>query len=453
MNRLFMLCAAALFLACTDIPEGLCDDDSMCLPGLHCKEGVCAGCLGDDECQAWEMCAADRRCALREGMCATNAQCKTWEACGASHTCELAEGFCLSPSDCGSHENCNDSTKRCVLQDGRCNTASNCGSSYLWTPSCDADNWCRTAPSSGNDVLIWGTLSQGSCGNDGISSVMSPTRVQVGFDCESRSYFDAPVVSPNGRVYYMDAGTKPKRVKIFVPDTFPSENGVRSYPRNGTRNDTLVPAPACSATDDVSRFVMQAGTGDIAYTCSGHMGLMTYYDRAGAVVASTMRVIAWNASDYMLGDRNSSELFLMTPERTDRRVMGLPLEYSAMTSVVDARAHPTGFMVAFRRIDTRTMELWHIDHDGIATLDGTYGAVPENINAANAGVLDATGALYSQGTRTDVVFIDVIIRRRPDGTVGTVVYSEDSAPASVNFGSNYERLFNFLHISELFAGP
>ncbi|QQR47092.1 hypothetical protein JKA73_13930 [Myxococcus xanthus] len=453
MNRLFMLCAAALFLSCTDISEGLCDDDSMCLPGLHCKEGVCAGCLGDDECQAWEMCAADRRCALREGMCATNAQCEKWEACGANNTCELVEGFCLSGSDCGAHENCDESTKQCVLQDGRCNSASNCGSSYLWAPSCDADNWCRTAPSSGNDVLIWGTLSEGSCNHDGISSVMSPTRVQVGFGCYSSSDRDAAFVSPSGRVYYLDGEEKPKRVKIFVPDTFPSENGVRSYPFNGSRNDTLVPAPACSATDDVSSFIMQAGTGAIAYTCSSHTGPITYYDRAGAVVVSGFRVLAWNASGYMLGARDTSKLHLLTPERSERLVSGLPDRFIDSISVVDVRAHSTGFMMAVRRQVTNTLELWRIDHEGVATFDGTYGAVPENANPTTAGVLDMTGALYSESLLTTGAHPDIIVRRRPDNTVGTIIYSEDSAPASVNYGSNYERLFNFLHISILFTGP
>lgn len=445
--RSFVVWGAVLFLACTSTPEGLCDNDSGCLPGLRCQEGICTGCGGDGDCQAWEACSADRRCEPLEGRCSSSTQCQKWEVCGTGYTCELAEGSCLSQTDCQAHEVCNDSTHKCDLQPGRCNTANDCASGSLWAATCGQDNQCQSAPTAGNDVLIWGTLSEGSCGADAISSVMTPSRVQVGFGCYTDG-FDAAVVSPTGRVHYIDWGKDPRRLMVFVPDSFKVEGRTRSYPPNGTGNDTQVPTPACGITEDVGAFVMQAGTGAIAYNCGDGGGTNTYYNIAGEVVASGQRLLAWNASNHMLARGSSSQFLVLTPERIVLPVTGLP----TYQSFIDARAHATGFRVALS-LTTDVQQLWHIGNDGVATLEGTYGTFPENVYSGAFGVLDGAGALYAESTRQDKVFVDVVVRRSPDGAPGTTVYSEDSAPAAVNASANYEQLFNFMHISYLFAGP
>jgi hypothetical protein len=455
--RSFVVCGAVLFLACTTVPEGLCENGSGCLPGLRCEEGVCVGCGGDGECQAWEACSEDRRCKLRAGMCATQAHCQAWEVCGTSNTCQLAEGSCQAATDCKSYENCDGVTRKCVLQAGRCSTSDNCAGGGLWGATCGEDNQCHSEPSGENDVLIWGTLSPGSCDSDAISSVLSPTRVQVGFGCNTTSSLEHAVLSPSGRIYYLDGEESPHRVKIFVPDGFKLEGRTRSYPPNGPANDTRVAAPKCGDTEDVRSFVMQAGTGAIAYTC-GNTEVRSFYNSAGDVVASGYRMLAWSAEDFMLGEQNySHDLVVRTPSRTLIPVTGLPFDWS----FVDARAHPTtGFWLAGYRFNSGTgitaRQLWHVANNGVATLQGEYGPVPENVgNVTYASALDSAGALYveSEHNVAGKGFVDVVVKRVADGSTGTIIYSEASAPESVNYRANFERVFNFMHISYLFAGP
>ncbi|RKG92861.1 hypothetical protein D7V88_04665 [Corallococcus terminator] len=435
-----------LFLACTSTSEGLCDDDSGCLPGLRCEEGVCIGCADNDGCQAWEDCTADRRCELRAGMCATQKQCKAWEECGAGHTCQLAAGSCQSAANCKDYEDCDGATRKCVLQASRCTTSDDCGDGELWTPTCGQDNRCGSTSVGGNDVLLWGTLDEGFCGADAISSVMTPTRVQAGFGCYTHGDSNA-FVSPSGRVYYREGDGNPARVKIFVPDTFPLKDKTRSYPSDGPKNDTRLPAPECGATQDVWNFIMQAGTGAIAYSCSGD-GL-TYHRLEGGVVATGHQVLSWNASGHMLAVGSGYDLIVLTPDQTAIRITGLP---GNQLDTIDTRAHPTGFLLAMRPT-SGVQELWHVDNAGVSERVGTYGAHPENVSQNGGGVLDAAGNLYARSSLTDELFVDVIVRRPADGSPGTIVYNENSAPGTVNAAANFERRFNFMHGSTLFTGP
>lgn len=450
--RSFVVFGAVLFLACTTTPAGLCEDDSGCLPGLRCDQGVCVGCGGDDQCQLWEACSADRRCELRAGMCADKSHCQAWEVCAADNTCQLAQGFCLAATDCKSYEDCDGTTRQCVLQAGRCTTADSCGSGDLWAATCGDDNWCHSGPPvGGNDVLLWGTLMEGTCGYDAISSVFSPTRLQVGFDCYTDGVLRDSVVAPNGRIYYVDWGAKPRRVKVFVPDRFKVEKDIRSYPPDGVANDTVLSAPGCKSDEDVGTFVMQAGTGSIAYNC-GVSGGLTYYNPAGEVVSSGYRLSAWNGADYLLASNNTYQLVVLTPSRTAIPVTGLPFDWSY---IIDQRAYASGFRVAIHRSgNTNKDELWRIDNEGVPTYEGTYGAFPENLSSnVGGGELDSAGALFTTTSWSNKWFVDAVVKRPPDGATGTVVYSEDEAPEKVNYSANYEKVFNFMHGSYLFTGP
>ncbi|WP_147446442.1 hypothetical protein [Corallococcus sp. CA047B] len=447
MIRSFWVWGSVLLLACTSTSEGLCDDDSGCLPGLRCEQGVCTGCADDDGCEAWQACTSSRRCALRPGMCATQKDCRTWEECGASHTCQLVAGSCQSSADCKDYEECSGLTRKCVPQADRCTTADDCGGG-LWTPTCGQDNRCGGTSMGGNDVLLWGTLLEGLCGVDAISSILTPTRVQVGFDCDTSSSFSEAVVAPNGRVYYIGRGGNPDRIKIMVPESFTLKDKIRSYPVDGPRNDTQVPSPACSATQDIGSFVMRAGTGAVAYNCS-HGG-NTYYNSAGDVVATGHRLLAWNAAGYLLGVGSGYELFVLAPDQQVIPITGLPGDH---LDTIDARAHPTGFMLAMNRT-SGIQELWHVDNSGAATVLGTYGEGPAEADRVSYGILDAGGALYSRSSpREDVGITDLVVKRPPDGSRGTIIYSEKSAPTPVNAAANYEKVFNFMHASHLFAGP
>ncbi|NMO23192.1 hypothetical protein HPC49_52315 [Pyxidicoccus fallax] len=448
MIRSFWVLGAMLFLACTSVPEGLCEGDQGCLPGLRCQEGVCVGCGGDGDCHGWEACSASRRCELRAGMCATSAHCKPWEVCGAGHTCELSASACQSSTDCEAHETCSTTSRTCVPQPGRCNTAAHCGGGAFWTPTCGEDNWCQAAPAAGDDVLIWGTLSEGSCGHDAISSVMTPTKAEVGFKCYTDTAFNEAILSPGGLVHYVDGDSDPHRLKVFVPDRFKVDGERRSYPQNGPDNDIVISTPACG-NEDVSDFIMQGGTGAVAYTCD-NVGGYTYYDIEGQVVSSEHQVHAWNGGDYMLAYGIGLGLVVLSPEREPTKVTGLPNDYS----FIDARARSaTGFWLAIRRITADTEELWYVRNDGVATREGTYGAFPALAHSTGGGVLDSAGALFAESSRKDEVFADIVVKRPADGTTGTIVYDESTAPEKANGASNYTDLFNFMHISYLFSGP
>lgn len=446
-----MVGVVLLLASCTSTTEGLCEADGDCLAGLSCKEGVCVGCGGDGECNSWEACTTDRRCELRAGRCVKNSHCEKWETCGADNTCVLAANACASAADCKAHETCDETQRLCLLQDGRCNTSADCESGYLWAATCGGDNRCHSEPVSGNDVLIWGTLSEGACYRDAISSVLNPTRVQVGFGCGVGSP-DA-TVSPNGRIYYVDDDMDPARIRIFVPDGFPTKDGKRVYPDDGSKNDPKVPAPGCAATVDVRTFIMQAGTGSIIYSCMEDKAGLRYYDTNGTVVTDLSHPVAWNAENYILIKGDYGTASVLAPDRTTVvPVVGLPDRWA----YIDARADSTGFRMAITdENSTSRQQLWHISNEGFASVQGVYGAYPEHVYyyGGGGGILDSAGALVTQSGRDDKALVDVVIRRTPDGARGVIIYSEDEAAEKVNSETDYKVLFNYMHGSYLFAGP
>lgn len=452
--RSFAVWGAVLFLmSCTSTPVGLCDADSDCLSGLSCQQGVCVGCGGDSECNAWEACTTNRRCELRAGKCANSSQCESWETCGADNTCVAAAGRCAA-ADCKAHESCDATTKQCVLQEGRCNTTADCSDDTLWAASCGSDNQCHADDASGNDVLLWGSISQGDCGSGGISSVMTPSRVLVGIGCDARVSGRGAVLSPSGRIYYIDSEQLPARVKVFTPDRFKLVHGKLEYPFDGHNNDPVLPAPACNADQNVSSILMQAGTGALLYTCGSYGVGSTFYNVKGEVVTDRLGLLAWNADNYFLTRNSFSEMFVRAPDATILRAQGLPPSWT----LIDARAHPTGFRAALsvpQPDGSSQQQLWHISNDGEARLEATYGAVPATVTSYSNGVLDTAGGLYTEATWKDKtgLYADAIVRRAPDGSPGTIVYSEDTAPSVVNYASGYKQLFNFTHASHLFTGP
>jgi hypothetical protein len=441
--RSMVVCAAVMFLGCSVTTPGECSDDSGCLPGLSCSEGICVGCGGDSDCRSWQSCTADRRCALRAGMCETNAQCQPWERCGGGNACELAAGSCLAASDCRDFEDCDSASRQCRAKAGRCQTSSDCYGGF-WTASCDADHQCGVAVPTGDDILLWGTLSEGACYMDAISRIQTPTVVQVGFGCYS-SFNGTPVVSHDGRVFYIDGEEDPERVKIFVPDAFKREDDRRVYPSDGNLNDTRIAAPGCAADEDVTDFVLRAGSRSVIHRCARSS---TYYDGAGAVVYSDGRLSSWNAQDYLLAFDSFGRPRVLTPARTIVAITGLP----ATTSVIDTRAHPTGFWIALDAAGG-VEQLWHVANDGVATLQGTYGEFPPETRGGSGGVMDSAGALFTETYLETTGLFDAVVKRRPDGSTGTIIYSEKNAPELVNYETNYEKNFNFIHISTLFSGP
>jgi hypothetical protein len=233
----------------------------------------------------------------------------------------------------------------------------------------------------------------------------------------------------------------------FVPDAFVLDRTNRRIPPNPTANDIAVPTPGCEGRN-IAAFVVQAGTGAVAFSCEGR----TYRDGQGDILTTEYRLLAWNASNHKLGNGSFDDLFVLTPTGEALPVTGL----SGSRSFTDARAHPSGvgFWLAFTPTGGFTVQqLWYIDNAGVATLHTTYGAFPPNVRAAAPGIVDSTGALHTQTVLDVEPYTELVVRRPADGSPGTVVYSEGNAPSPVNVGANYERLYTFMHQSYLFAGP
>lgn len=448
MIRSVILCGAVLLLSCSTTPLGLCEDDSACLPGLRCELGVCVGCGGDDECKAWEACTSDRRCELREGMCVSAKDCENWEVCGVGHACQPATGACGSTADCRSFETCDTAAKKCVFQTNRCDADDDCGGDSLWAQTCDAEHWCHSSTTA-NDVFLWGTLMEGACYLDAISNVMTPERVQVGFDCDTNGFQFHGVLAPDGRVRYVDWGLKPRRIRTFIPDAFTHDKDGGHYPSNGNDNDPILPAPGCDASADIASFILQAGTGEVAYSCGAYGPGTKYYNLAGAVVQpGPYRLLSWNASDVMLVRDDFDSISVMSPSRSVLGIQGLELTGDIL---MDVRAHATGFLVAVR-VPDQAGQLWHISNEGTATLLTNYGGLPPGAYTNPWGVLDSTGALFQTGGSVGYSG-DVILRRPADGSTATVVYAESNAPEIVNVAAKFGRLYNMIHGAYLFTPP
>ncbi|MBJ6765405.1 hypothetical protein JGU66_32025 [Myxococcaceae bacterium JPH2] len=300
-----------------------------------------------------------------------------------------------------------------------------------------------TPPPAGKDILLAGTLEEGACFMEAFSSILTPTQVQVGLGCDTSNYR----LAPNGLIYYIYLKPAITQLKLFVPDSFKYELGALTYPSDPIKNDIVVPTPKCS-TSSVTDYLIQAGTGSIAYTCGPSKdGPIEYHTLQGAVLTSSYIPAAWNADDFILAHgKFHTDMVVLSPDRTAIQVTGLPKSW---TYPIDARAHPTGFW--FATFDYVLGEqLWHIDNQGVATLKGKYGDFPSGAPAGAAGILDSEGALYTWSLMSPY---DAIVKRPFDGSTGTVVYTEASAQGVVNRDSKFTRLFNLMHSSKIFRGP
>jgi hypothetical protein len=309
-------------------------------------------------------------------------------------------------------------------------------------------------PADGNDILIWGTLSEGACYLDAVAPVTRPYAPQIGFDCYSNwAYFTTPAVSdPKGTFVYVDGGRTPHRPASFVPDSWTWDDTLQmwQYPSSGNQNDPWMPATACVSTDDVDDFVLQEATGAYAYACA--LAPTDWHDASGAALVSGAKLYAWNQSDVLLGtDGNGASWYVWDAgTRQQHAVTGLP----AGASVADARANQGGFWMALVPSSGGAGQLWSISGGGGATKVTDYGPTPANAPTGHWGVLDAKGAIYTHTAASN----DVVVRYPPDGSQGTIIYQESDAPAKANTDANGYFLgpyhpWVFFHISYMFHGP
>lgn len=448
MRLLPTILLVSLAMGCTFTPPGECQSAEDCVFGARCETGVCVmGCDADEHCAGdWERCeSSTRRCALREGRCSSQAQCETWELCGEGHTCETSPNLCAEESDCGGHEDCNLSTHLCQLQEGRCNSVEDCG--YGATPwaSCDGASYCTYAPA--DDVMMWGTLSEGACYRDAVSPVEFPERAKAGFGCYTGIFNNEyAVLLPSGGIVYFEKGGTTSRLRIFTPDRFTWREASEywEYPISPYDNDPIVPTPGCGEGSPYS-VVVQAGTSRILYTCLGSAN--DWYDTAGNLLV-TGWVQAWNQDGLFLRGLTSLEVVDATGASTP--VTGLPASFGFL----DARADGSGFWIALAKDPDDSPERWRVDAAGVATRQVVYADPPSEAPAESySGLLSRSGALY-QSVYTNGPLGDTVVRRSADGSTAAIVYSEGDMPEGSNdFSERTLRLYTLMHISYLFAGP
>lgn len=437
---------AAALCACSFDPPGQCRIDADCTKGLSCASGICTGCTATS-CQSWQACNEAHLCLNQAGRCTDASDCQPWQVCDGTHTCALAPGACNTGADCQAWETCN-ANNHCELQQGRCNTDADCANGAAVGPTCSASNTCMFTAGAGGDVLLWGTLAEGSCGLDALSRLDTPTQVLVGDDC---SYYQTPAfLAPTGQMIYSDE-IDASKIRRFVPDPWTrvtNNSGIAAgYPTNPLGNDPVLLTPALcpggATGNHIYGFVMQAGTGDVVFRCPDG----SYRDAAGNVrITTSDNVVAWTQGNYLLATDASGFAHLFSPTGAEIALSNTSFSASHY------RTHGDAFWAVVFTNSPVSAQLWNIDSSGVVSQVGTYADAPSGFSSDQAGVIDSAGVLYTFGHDMSGPFIDVVLRRPLLPGVATVPYTEKGAPA--NDWSVYPpKVYNKIHISILVSTP
>jgi hypothetical protein len=428
MARGALILTLLLAAGCRLDPAGRCDTRSDCAAGLDCLAGVCASCLGDADCSAWEGCGATGLCAPLAGRCDADADCASWDLCDASHTCVLRPDHCPNVT-CGPIERC-DPEHHCTLQPGRCNGGPDC---VAWMAGCDVpSNTCLFSATPGDDVLALGTLTEGRADRGAAARASAPTKVEVGFDAHSGSDERAFIDPVTGELIYRHMGDPGgDTLRRFNRDAIVRDPvaALWTYPASPSADDELaIDATACPMT--WGPWIMQAvaveGVGaaprPLQYGCpvSGG-GLFDFYDSSGTrQLQGVQAVFGWSANGYRFV-RAANLYQVISAAGAAVSVTALPVG-----AHLAYRTTANGFRVALYDYGTARDELWAIDEvSAAAALVGPYAIVPGGYAVPSWEALDSDGTLYG---RSSFAAFDVVLKRPLSGAT-TVPYTEANMAA------------------------
>lgn len=262
------------------------------------------------------------------------------------------------------------------------------------------------------EVYLVGTLSEGTCGYAAIAQPAFPEVAAVGFGC----YFDAAasVLSPEGTLLYFDSYELVLRE--FHCDGCPEWSRSDEYPADFAGNDPIRRTPGCDFEGQRLRALRVSPDGAVMHKCGD-----AWYDSSGTELLRGEDIVAVGRGG----------LALVQAERETPRLLGLSTgETIAISGLPDcavraarSRASP-GFSVALRCASD--YELWSIAGDGVASLVGTFPALPPGYRLPHDAVLAADGSLWMFASGPDASE-DAIVRSTVDGA-SEVVYSEAASP-------------------------
>jgi len=452
MRRFALALSLALLAACTQDPPGRCAQDLDCLPGQICTDGLCLPlvtdhqigslCARDSDCVDWGECLS-RTCTLRPGFCDVDGDCAGWEVCDLDpHTCATAPNGCPDEASCQGWQDC--VAYRCETAPGFCAGDGDCHAPQ----TCNAEHVCFD-PDPGvvidpAGVILFGTVHPGTCGRGAISTLAAPDVPMVGSAaCNSAG---GAYVGPTGEIVYLDDGNAEWRIRTFVRDSFRWDDVlVRwEYPTAPAANDGVVSTPACDG-QQITHWVMQAGTGAVIYAC----GTLDYFDAAGAPATTGWTLHAWNANGLKLASAATPPPVLLDAAGATTDVTGLPAERLSAW-----RAYLDGFRVVMFTAASEARDLYEVATNGAATLVYAYAPAPVGFTETASYTLAANGDLYVVGTVDGIS--DVVVRFTASDAA--VVYDEANGPADLaaylaNWLQDPLTLYTFIEGDRVITGP
>lgn len=271
-------------------------------------------------------------------------------------------------------------------------------------------------------VYLFGTVIEGSCGNDAIASPLSPDVGSIGFECNANVAVDNAKIRPtDGRVLYL-VGTE-NVLREFHCDGACGA-GPKGYKGLDTLfNDPVLTAPGCP-DDKVDKFDFSSD-GARYHVCKSERA---WRNEAGEVVFENgdgNTVLGFHSSGVVLSS-SFSDLYLHDLNDVAQAPVHVPPPQNR--AFLAARPTSSGFWIVYGSSKlTDPLELWQLAFDGtLMQVDG-YGVPPEGITVNLAGILDAEGQLWQEAKGVDGID-DVILRRTPGAEAAEVVYDEANDP-------------------------
>lgn len=272
-------------------------------------------------------------------------------------------------------------------------------------------------------------------------------------------------LAPSGSIVYSDIeGAAGSHIRKFVPDAFEYDQTKKiwGYPQSPKTNDPeVVPRTKCASTllsgIRGTEWVMQGGTGAILYDCIVN-SIDNWYDAAGTLRISGVKLRAWNASNYLFGQSDSSSQWVVfSPAGAIVPITGID---TTVDLPVFVRSHGAGFylltVVDVTVLKTGVYKRFVVDDSGAATLEGTFARLPSGYTSYatpvfDNPVLDAAGDLYSFGT--DTASYGVVVHRPLLPGTATVLYDENLPANDPTADRFYTRLMGHGTSSRLITGP